>query len=88
MQMCIWQGELPEVFRECTCRAASQCTGVLIHSCIESVSSHDLMNVGRREPSGLNKRIKALDAQRGAAEAKRCLGRRNKSRDLEESHLD
>jgi hypothetical protein len=46
------------------------------------------MNVGRREPSGLNKRIKALDAQRGAAEAKRCLGRRNKSRDLEESHLD
>jgi hypothetical protein len=79
---------LPEVFGERAGRAGCQSAWVLVHGRIEGIATHNLMDVGRWQLSGLDQGVETLNAQGRAAKAKRSLRWCNKGGDLVEPHLD
>lgn len=69
-----------EVLREAAGCASSLLGNILarVHSRIEGISTDDLVEVGRRDGTRLNERVKTLDANSGTSESEVRLGRRSK----------
>jgi hypothetical protein len=66
---------LPEVLRECACRASALLANITRHSRVERISTHNLVNMCGGDIARLNERIEALDADGRAAETERSLRR-------------
>jgi hypothetical protein len=64
-----------KVFGHLARSASSSLADITIHSCVESIATDNMMNVSGRERAWLGCRVKALEGQRRAWEAKPSLDR-------------
>lgn len=71
-----------EVLGKRASRAASSVADVTIgnvHGCVESISTDDLVQMGRRDLARLDEGVETLDADSRASESEGGLGRRGES---------
>lgn len=79
---------VPKVLGESAGCARALLANIASHSCVECISTNNLVNVGGWNLARLDQWVQALDTQSGASKSKRCLGRRNECESKSPLHVD